>query len=258
MPRSARFGVLFGSTVRSPLPDNSWTDPTDPAKERRYDGSSKVSSGVWGNGAADRGSAGWFHCLIRQRAGGGGAQSVAAAAGRDGQRHHHLGRRHTCFPDAVLVDCTGAVLEQLRGPAVRPISHPSSAAGRMSVARGARAAAPAATSTVTSLQAAFGPCGQGGTATPSTPQPTVTTGPSPTASPVPATATPVVATNLALGKAVKVSSEDPAHPGPMAVDGDPATWWASLPGRGPLLLGAEQAVDSRSTWARHRWCSRCT
>lgn len=159
----------------------------------------------------------------------------------------------TCFPDAVLVDCTGAVLEQLRGPGGTAYFAPF--VGRwVDIGGTRRTCTNGGYIDVTSLQAAFGPCGSGGTATPSTPQPTVTAGPSPTPLPLPPTATPVVAANLALGKMVKVSTEDPAHPGPHAVDGDPATWWASHAGRDPYYwaqnkqwiqidLGAAQQVQ---------------
>jgi hypothetical protein len=111
----------------------------------------------------------------------------------------------TCFPDAVLVDCTGAVLEQLRGPGGTAYFAPF--IGRwVDIGGTRRTCSGGGYIDVTSLQAAFGPCGSGGTATPSTPQPTVTTGPSPTPLPVPATATPVVVTCARATVAVRASA----------------------------------------------------
>jgi hypothetical protein len=141
----------------------------------------------------------------------------------------------TCFPDAVLVDCAGTVLEQLRGPGGSAYFAPY--IGRWVDIGGNRTTCVAGSSyiDVTSLQTAFGPCGSQGTATPGGP-PATPTAVGPTATPggpVP-TATPAVAANLALGKPVKVSSApDPAHPGEHAVDGDPNTWWASMAGHHP-------------------------
>ncbi len=165
----------------------------------------------------------------------------------------------TCYPDAVLVDCAGTVLEQMRGPGGSAFFAPY--VGYWVDLGGTRRNCSAGSTyiDVTSLQPAFGPCGRQGTATPGTPLATATAGPSPTAlppnTPVP-TATPVVASNLALGRAVKVSSApDPAHPGEHAVDGNLASWWASAAYRDPYYwaqnkqwiqvdLGAAHSVQS--------------
>ena len=168
----------------------------------------------------------------------------------------------TCFPDAVLVDCNGNVLEQLRGPG--GLAYFAPYIGYWTDIGGTRqnCAAGGTYIDVTSIQPAFGPCGKQGTATPGGPATATPGGPAtatpigPTATPViTATATPAPAANLALGKAVKVSSApDPAHPGEHAVDGNLGSWWASAAYRDPYLwaqnrqwiqidLGAEYSVQ---------------
>lgn len=184
--------------------------------------------------------------------------------------------RGTCFPDAVLTDCDGNMTKQLKGPGGSGFFSPY--IGQWVTVDGAEMTCVAGDKyiQVVSIQTQPNPCpGQGtpsATPTPGTPGPTSTTAPpgaSPTPPPPPGvtpTATPPVSgtVNLALGKAVQVSSApDPAHPGQHAVDGDAVTYWASIPDPQPVWhvrhvqwiyvdLGSEYPVERmRMLWNEH-------
>jgi hypothetical protein len=122
---------------------------------------------------------------------------------------------------------------------------------------------------VSSIQVQTAPCGTPATPT-SSPMPSQTPTPVPTMTPtlppgVTPTVTPPPGGNLALGKAVFASSApDPAYPPPAAVDGDPNTYWASIPDPQPIWdvphlqwfyvdLGATYQVKSmRMLWVTGR------
>lgn len=171
-----------------------------------------------------------------------------------------------CFPDAVLLDCNGAVVEQLKGPG---------GAGSFAAfynqwveVSGTRVNCTGGTYlNVVSIQNQANPC-PNATAGPG--QPTATGAPPATATPVPPapTATPVGgpsgSDNLAFGRPVVASSAQPGFPAENAVDADPNTPWSSLGGSDPFYraqniqwiyvdLGAEVDVASIQTvWGPQR------
>lgn len=155
----------------------------------------------------------------------------------------------TCFPDAVLLDCNGAVIRQLKGPGGAAFFSPY--LGQWVDLNGAETACAAGGSylNVVTMRAAPNPCPGGGQQ-----QPTATPLPGATATPV-GTAVPGAAGNLALGRAIKASSSQAGFPPENAIDGNMATWWASNPGRDPryparnpqwiyIDLGSPQQIQS--------------
>jgi hypothetical protein len=177
----------------------------------------------------------------------------------------------TCSPDAVLLDCDGNLVAQLRGPGGAGFFAPY--LGTWVQASGSQQTCPAGDAyiSVLTIQPQSNPCPGQGPATPTpgnTPPPPPP--PPPTATP-PATATPSapgqggpVAGDLAQGKAIFASTTQAGYPPEFAVDGNAATWWASEPGRHPVLraqnlqwiyvdLGGEEQVTSmRMTWSQQR------
>ena len=154
-----------------------------------------------------------------------------------------------CFPDAVLTDCNGAVLRQLKGPGGAAFFSPY--LGQWVDLNGAETACAGGGSflNVVSMRAAPNPCPGSGQQ-----QPTAT--PLPGATAIPG-GTPVPGTpgNLALGRAIKASSSQAGFPPENAIDGNMATWWASNPGRDPryparnpqwiyIDLGSPQQIQS--------------
>lgn len=147
-----------------------------------------------------------------------------------------------CFPDAVLLDCTGAVVEQLKGPG---------GAGSFAAfynqwveVSGSRVACTGGTYlNVVSIQNQTNPC-PNGTAVPG--QATATAAPPPTPTPVPAvpTATPSGGAggsdNLAFGRPIVASTTQTGFPPENAVDADPNSAWASLPGGDPFNRAQNQ------------------
>ncbi len=178
----------------------------------------------------------------------------------------------TCSPDAVLVDCDGNLVAQLRGPGGAGFFAPY--LGRWVTASGSEQTCPAGDTyiSVLTIQPGTNPCpGQGATPVPT---PGNTAPPPP---PPPATATPIasptpsapgqggpVAGDLAQGKSIFASTSQGGYPPEFAVDGNPGTWWASQPGRHPVLraqnqqwiyvdLGAEEQVTNmRMIWSQQR------
>ena len=177
----------------------------------------------------------------------------------------------TCSPDAVLLDCDGNLVAQLRGPGGAGFFSPY--LGTWVLASGSQQTCPAGDNyiSVLSLQPQTNPCPGQGPATPTpgnTPPPPPP--PPPTATPL-ATATPSapsqggpMAGDLAQGKSIFASTTQPGFPPENAVDGNAATWWASNPGRHPVLraqnlqwiyidLGGEEQVTSMNmTWSQQR------
>ncbi|MBK6767572.1 MAG: discoidin domain-containing protein [Ardenticatenales bacterium] len=173
-----------------------------------------------------------------------------------------------CFPDAVLLDCTGAVVEQLKGPG----GSGSFAAfyGQWVEVSGTRVACTGGTYlNVVSIQNQTNPC-PNGTTVPGQATATATAVPPPTATPLPGvpTATPVGGAsgsdNLAFGRTIVASSSQPGFPPENAVDADPNTPWSSQPGSDPFYrsqniqwiyvdLGADTDVASIQTlWGPQR------
>lgn len=173
----------------------------------------------------------------------------------------------TCSPDAVLVDCNGTVIEQLKGPGGAGFFAPY--LGVWVDLTGARQTCPAGATylDVVTIQPATNPCQP--TATPggptATPTPTVTpSGPTATPTVTPTATAPGAPANLALGKVVQASSTQLGQPPTNAVDGNPASFWASAPGYDPYAaarnvqwiqvdLGATFAVQKmHMTWGYWR------
>lgn len=164
----------------------------------------------------------------------------------------------TCFPDAVLVDCNGAVVRQLKGPGGAAFFSPY--IGQWVDLNGAETACAGGGTylNVVSLRAAANPCPGSGQQ-----QPTATPVPGATATPA-ATAVPGAGGNLALGRAVKASSSQAGFPPEAAIDGNAATWWASNAGRDPRYparnpqwiyvdLGSPQQIESlKIRWRTQR------
>jgi hypothetical protein len=134
----------------------------------------------------------------------------------------------TCFPDAVLLDCSGNVARQLKGPGGTGFFAPY--VGKWVTLDGAEMTCVVGDKYIQVVNIATGtsPCGTP-TVTPG--GPATATSVVPTTTPVPPpTAIPATAGNLALGKPVTASSApDAAHPATHAVDGDPNTYWVSIP-----------------------------
>jgi len=171
----------------------------------------------------------------------------------------------TCFPDAVLTDCDGTVVEQLKGPGGAGFFAPWY--GKPVRITGARLTCGGADTyiNVVSIADEAGLCPGG----PLTATPPATAVPTATASPAPPTATPPGggasgAGNVALGRPVVASTTQAGFPAERAVDGDLATFWASYPGSDPYYraqniqwiyvdLGVEQTVgDMRVRWGINR------
>lgn len=171
-----------------------------------------------------------------------------------------------CFPDAVLLDCNGAVVEQLKGPG---------GAGSFAAfynqwveVSGTRVTCTGGSYVnVVSIQNQPNPC-PNATAVPGQATPTAVGPPTATPVPPPPTATPVGgpsgSDNLAFGRPVVASSAQPGFPAENAVDADPNTPWSSLGGSDPFYraqniqwiyvdLGADVDVASIQTiWGPQR------
>lgn len=180
----------------------------------------------------------------------------------------------TCFPDAVLMDCSGTVTHQLKGPGGAGFFTPYY--NKWVSVNGAQQNCTTGDPylQVVSVTPGQNPCGGGGQPTPPGP-PGATATPVPTAGPTPL---PGAAVNLTLGKPVKASSSQAGYPPENAVDGNPATFWASNAGFDPWAtaqnvqwiyvdLGAPQHIESmRVLWGNQRhartygvyvWAERC-
>ena len=167
----------------------------------------------------------------------------------------------TCFPDALLLDCDGVPIRQLKGPGGSGYFAPylnqwvRVSGSELTCVVGDKYI------NVTGIQTESRPCGTPGTPT-APPSPTGSPPPFPGGTPT-ATATAVVTGtgNLAFGKAMQASSApDAAHPPAHAVDGDLNSWWASIPDPQPIYdmrhvqwiyvdLGADYQVKTM----RMRW-----
>ncbi len=190
----------------------------------------------------------------------------------------------TCNPDALLTDCAGNVLWQLRGPGGLGFFSPY--VGQWVDLTGVERTCPAGDKylDVVTIQVTTSPCGTP-TATPG--GPTATPG-GPTATPAGATPNPtvVVATatpsggpvNLARNKPVFASSSLPGLAPEQAVDGNPATVWSSQRGYDPwaparnvqwiyvdlgntysvtsmhMLWNAHEHARSYAIYAWQEWC----
>jgi len=131
----------------------------------------------------------------------------------------------TCFPDAVLVDCNGNVTQQLKGPGGASFFAPFYNRW-VDVNASSQTCAGGTYLQVVTIQPATSPCGGGGQPTPPGPTATPPQPPGPTI-------TPGASINLALGRPVQASSSQAGFPPENAVDGNPASYWASNPGRQP-------------------------
>jgi hypothetical protein len=171
----------------------------------------------------------------------------------------------TCFPDAVLLDCNGAVSRELRGPGGAAFFAPY--VGSWVEINGAeQQCQPGATYVdVVNIHVVADPCGGAPTPTPGGPTPP----------PPPATATPVATAgpsptppgtgNLALGKQFFASTTQPPHDPNFAGDGNLVTSWLSYAGRHPYFaaqnqqwiyvdLGLEYSVqDMHMKWNKPAW-----
>ncbi len=185
----------------------------------------------------------------------------------------------TCNPDALLTDCSGNVLWQLRGPGGLGFFSPY--VGQWVDLTGVERTCPAGDKylDVVTIQIAASPCGTP-TATPGGPTPTPG-GPTETPVPTISVATPTPSTgpvNLAVGKPVFASSSLPGLPPEQAVDGNPATAWSSQRGYDPyaparnvqwiyvdlgntysvtsmhMLWNAREHARSYAIYAWQEWC----
>jgi hypothetical protein len=160
----------------------------------------------------------------------------------------------TCFPDAVLLDCDGNVIRQLKGPAGSGFFAPYY--NQWVDLNGAEAQCVAGDTylNVVTINSVQNPCGGANQQPTNTPQPPPP--PGMTATPIPAPPGAITG-NLAAGRPIYASSTQATFPPEYAVDGNMATWWASLPGRDPFLaaqnrqwiyvdLGSPQKVQSMS------------
>lgn len=183
----------------------------------------------------------------------------------------------TCNPDALLTDCAGNVVWQLKGPGGLGFFSPY--VGQWVDLTGVERTCPAGDKylDVVTIQVTTSPCGTptatpgGPTATPggATPVPTISV-----ATPTPSTG-PV---NLALGKPVYASSSLPGFAPEQAVDGNASTAWSSQRGYDPwaparnvqwiyidlgntysvtamhMLWNAQRHARSYAIYAWQEWC----
>lgn len=142
----------------------------------------------------------------------------------------------TCFPDAVLLDCDGTVVEQLKGPGGAGFFAPWY--NRTVKLNGSRLTCTGTDTyiNVVTIEEDLTAC-PGGPLT-ATPPATLTPIPA-TPTPLGPTATPAVpgpdpAGNLALGRPIFASTTAAGSAPENAVDGDLATAWQSYPGSDPF------------------------
>ena len=168
----------------------------------------------------------------------------------------------TCFPDAVLTDCNGTVIHQLKGPAGAGFFQPY--LGQWVEVNGAEQTCAAGDNflTVVSISPETDPCPGGGGAQ----QPTATTVPPGQATAVPTAVQPGVPVtgNLAVSATIHASTSQAGFPPENAIDNNTGTHWASEAGRDPwraaqnvqwiyIDFGAPQQINTmRIHWASQK------
>lgn len=170
----------------------------------------------------------------------------------------------TCFPDAVLMDCDGNVVAQMKGPGGAGFFTPYLNKHVMVNASTQMCVGGDSFLNVVTIAEEPSSCGPAGTQTASAPTATMV----PTQTPAPPAATAVPGTggpsNLAQGMPVQASSSQVGYPPENAVDPDEASFWASNPGYDwnararntqwiYIDLGAESNIgEMRMLWGANR------